>query len=128
MTEQETSYASSGCRDSKNVDLRLQSLTSIRTACGNCSLGRERAFRPGFLRSLFRNTHLLAVLANIEKVTTKKHCIKLGSVKFCEIKFCELFETICGAVVGNRGHSQAVNSIATGENNCGKIVDINRRT
>ena len=128
MTEQETSYASSGCSDSKNVDLRLQSLRPIRTACGNCSLGRERAFRPGFLRSLFRNTHLLTVLANIEKVTTKKHCIKLGSVKFCEIKFCELFETIGGAVAGNRGYSQAVNSIATGENNGGKIVDINTRT
>jgi len=70
----------------------------------------------------------LAVLANIEKVTTKQHCIKFGSVKFCEIKFCELEETICGAVVGNRGHSQAVNSIATGENNRGKIVDINTRT
>ena len=128
MTEQETSYASSGCRDSKNVDLRLQSIRPIRTACGNCLLGRERVFRHGFLRSLFRDTHLLAELANIKKVTTKKHCIKFGSVKFCEIKFCQLFETICGAVVGYRGHNQAVNSIATGENNRGKIVDINRRT
>jgi hypothetical protein len=95
MTDQETSYASSGRRDSKNVDLRLQSLKPVRTACGNCSLGREPVLRPGFLRSLFRNTHLLAELANIEKVTTKKHCIKFGSVKFCEIKFCELVETIC---------------------------------
>ena len=128
MTEQETSYASSGCRDSKNVDLRLQSIRPIRTACGNCSRPSERVLRPGFLRSLFRNTHLLAELANLEKVTTKKHSIKFGSVKFCEIKFCELFETICGAVVGNRGHSQAVNSIATGENNRGKIVDIKTRT
>src|SRR4028118_2149965 len=95
MTEQETSYASSGCPDSKNVDLRLQSLRFLRTACVNCLRPSERVLKPGFVTSIFRNTHLLAVLANLEKITTKKHYIKFGSVKFCEIKFCELFETIC---------------------------------
>lgn len=44
--------------------------------------------------SIFRKTHLLAIRANLEKVTTKRHCIKFGSVKFCEILFCKLVDTM----------------------------------